>query len=99
MAERDSYKDEAVVVVFILATSGLLGWALVKPWVQKVRDGGIAGIGIGTGSSEGRNYIPISRPRAAGAANVNPAVGRAGSASRRGGENDSTGDIGVPGTL
>lgn len=33
--ERDSVKDEAVVFIFILATAGLLVWALAKPYVQK----------------------------------------------------------------
>lgn len=33
--ERDSRKDEAVVIFFIFATAGLLGWAAVKPWVDK----------------------------------------------------------------
>jgi hypothetical protein len=32
--ERDSTKDEAVVIIFILATSGLLTWAVFRPWVQ-----------------------------------------------------------------
>ena len=36
--QRDSLKDETVVVVFIIATAGLLGWALIKPWVDKVRE-------------------------------------------------------------
>lgn len=34
MIERDSRKDEAVVIMFILATSGLLAWAVLRPWVQ-----------------------------------------------------------------
>lgn len=34
MIERDSRKDEAVVILFILATSGLLAWAVLRPWVQ-----------------------------------------------------------------
>ena len=34
-AERDSLKDEAVVFIFIIATAGLLLWALVKSYVQK----------------------------------------------------------------
>lgn len=34
MVERDSRKDEAVVIMFILATSGLLAWAVLRPWVQ-----------------------------------------------------------------
>lgn len=33
--ERDSRKDEAVVFIFIFATSGLLIWAAMKPWVGK----------------------------------------------------------------
>ncbi|KAH3917890.1 hypothetical protein HBI56_179130 [Parastagonospora nodorum] len=44
--QRDSAKDQAIVYVFIAATVGLLGWAGVRPWVQRVR--------------ERRNYIPVS---------------------------------------
>lgn len=33
--ERDSRKDEAIVFIFIFATSGLLAWALFRPWIQK----------------------------------------------------------------
>lgn len=33
--QRDSIKDEAVVFIFIFATAGLLGWAVLKPWVVK----------------------------------------------------------------
>ncbi|KAK5467762.1 hypothetical protein LTS15_000735 [Exophiala xenobiotica] len=36
--QRDSLKDETVVVVFIFATAGLLGWALVKPWIDRLRE-------------------------------------------------------------
>jgi hypothetical protein len=36
--ERDSLKDETIVVVFIFATAGLLGWALVKPWIDRLRE-------------------------------------------------------------
>jgi hypothetical protein len=36
--ERDSLKDETVVVIFIFVTVGLLSWALVKPWIDKLRD-------------------------------------------------------------
>ncbi len=36
--ERDSLKDETVVFVFIFATAGLLAWALVKPWVDRLRE-------------------------------------------------------------
>ena len=35
VVERDSRKDEAVVFVFIFATAGLLGWALIRPWVER----------------------------------------------------------------
>jgi hypothetical protein len=33
--ERDSRKDEAIVFIFIIATGGLLIWAVFRPWVQK----------------------------------------------------------------
>ncbi|KAK1138332.1 hypothetical protein N8T08_002829 [Aspergillus melleus] len=33
--QRDSRKDEAIVFIFIIATSGLLAWAVFKPWVEK----------------------------------------------------------------
>ena len=33
--ERDSRKDEAVVFIFIVATGGLLTWALLKPWIER----------------------------------------------------------------
>ncbi|KAK5213301.1 hypothetical protein LTR41_000880 [Exophiala xenobiotica] len=36
--QRDSLKDETVVVVFIFATAGLLGWAIVKPWIDRLRE-------------------------------------------------------------
>ncbi|KAK4940566.1 hypothetical protein LTR10_019325 [Elasticomyces elasticus] len=36
--QRDSLKDETVVVVFIFATAGLLAWALVKPWVDRLKE-------------------------------------------------------------
>ena len=32
--ERDSNKDKAVVFLFIFMTTGLLGWALIRPWVE-----------------------------------------------------------------
>ena len=38
LSERDSLKDETVVVIFIFATAGLLAWAAVKPWVDKLRE-------------------------------------------------------------
>ena len=42
--ERDSRKDEAVVFIFIFATAGLLGWAMVKPWVGKWIE--VSGVGV-----------------------------------------------------
>jgi len=36
--ERDSVKDETVVVLFIFMTAGLLGWAVIQPWIDKFRD-------------------------------------------------------------
>lgn len=33
--QRDSAKDEAVVFIFIGATTGLLVYAAVRPWVEK----------------------------------------------------------------
>ncbi|KAL5114424.1 hypothetical protein ACEQ8H_007679 [Pleosporales sp. CAS-2024a] len=36
--QRDSAKDQAVVYIFIAATVGLLGWAGIKPWVQRARE-------------------------------------------------------------
>ncbi|KAH9826460.1 hypothetical protein Tdes44962_MAKER03453 [Teratosphaeria destructans] len=36
--QRDSRKDQAVVFLFISATGALLGWAGVKPWVQRWRE-------------------------------------------------------------
>lgn len=48
--QRDSRKDEAVVFIFIFATSGLLIWAAAKPWVGKWVDS----------ARERRSYIPVS---------------------------------------
>ncbi|PCH08377.1 Hypothetical protein PENO1_007050 [Penicillium occitanis (nom. inval.)] len=48
--QRDSRKDEAVVIMFILATSGLLAWAVLRPWVQ----------GWVEAARERRSYIPVS---------------------------------------
>ncbi|PLN82906.1 hypothetical protein BDW42DRAFT_165921 [Aspergillus taichungensis] len=48
--QRDSKKDEAIVFIFIFATSGLLGWALFKPWVEKYLEA----------ARERRSYIPVS---------------------------------------
>ncbi|KAL1975818.1 hypothetical protein VTN31DRAFT_4210 [Thermomyces dupontii] len=48
--QRDSTKDEIVVVVFIATTSALLIWAIMKPWVEKWLQA----------AEERRQYIPIS---------------------------------------
>lgn len=34
-SERDSLKDETVVLSFLLLTTGLLGFALLKPFIQR----------------------------------------------------------------
>ena len=67
--QRDSIKDEAVVIILIFATAGLLGWAVLKPWVvkwtgwgregQEPREGRYAPLvgeeGEGEGEREGRD--------------------------------------------
>jgi len=52
--QRDSIKDEAVVIIFIFATAGLLSWAVLKPWVVKWT-------GWGRGGQEPREgrYAPL----------------------------------------
>ncbi|OJJ63208.1 hypothetical protein ASPSYDRAFT_41970 [Aspergillus sydowii CBS 593.65] len=48
--QRDSRKDEAIVLIFIIATGGLLTWAVLRPWVQKWTEA----------ARERRSYIPVS---------------------------------------
>ena len=36
--ERDSAKDQAFVLIFIVATVGLLLYAALRPWLQKTVD-------------------------------------------------------------
>ncbi|CBF84827.1 hypothetical protein AN1422.2 [Aspergillus nidulans FGSC A4] len=48
--QRDSRKDEAIVFIFIIATGGLLLWAVFRPWVQKWMEA----------ARERRTYIPVS---------------------------------------
>ncbi|KAE8154846.1 hypothetical protein BDV25DRAFT_147092 [Aspergillus avenaceus] len=48
--QRDSRKDEAIVFIFIIATGGLLAWAVCKPWVEKYIEA----------ARERRSYIPVS---------------------------------------
>ncbi|KAL4802882.1 hypothetical protein BDV18DRAFT_145739 [Aspergillus unguis] len=48
--QRDSRKDQAIVFIFIIATGGLLLWAVLRPWVQKWIEG----------ARERRSYIPVS---------------------------------------
>jgi putative Mn2+ efflux pump MntP len=38
--ERDSTKDQAVVFMFILATVGLLTYAVVRPWIDQWKEVG-----------------------------------------------------------
>lgn len=46
--ERDSLKDELVVIMFVACTGGLLAWALIKPWLNMARE---------------KSYTPVSFPR------------------------------------
>ncbi|KAL4940517.1 hypothetical protein BDV06DRAFT_19070 [Aspergillus oleicola] len=48
--QRDSRKDEAIVFIFIIATGGLLLWAIFRPWVQKWIEA----------ARERRSYIPVN---------------------------------------
>ncbi|KAL4969234.1 uncharacterized protein BDV14DRAFT_165395 [Aspergillus stella-maris] len=48
--QRDSRKDEAIVFIFIIATGGLLLWAVFRPWVQKWIEA----------ARERRSYIPVN---------------------------------------
>ncbi|KAF9892586.1 hypothetical protein FE257_000988 [Aspergillus nanangensis] len=48
--QRDSRKDEAIVFIFIIATGGLLAWAVFKPWVEKYLEA----------ARERRSYMPVS---------------------------------------
>ncbi|KAJ0421018.1 hypothetical protein BJY00DRAFT_282900 [Aspergillus carlsbadensis] len=48
--QRDSRKDEAIVFIFIIATGGLLIWAVFRPWVQKWSEA----------ARERRSYMPVS---------------------------------------
>lgn len=77
-AERDSLKDETVVVLFLLVTAGLLGWALVKPFVERARRSGPV-----------QRYAPVGRESADLATGGAPGRSRGGpsSISRQGGLN------------
>ncbi|KAK5702442.1 hypothetical protein LTS12_028345, partial [Elasticomyces elasticus] len=48
--QRDSKKDEAIVFIFIFATSGLLVWAVCRPWVEKWHQA----------TRERRQYMPVA---------------------------------------
>ncbi|KAJ5457621.1 hypothetical protein N7475_009009 [Penicillium sp. IBT 31633x] len=50
--QRDSRKDEAVVFIFIIATGGLLAWAVCKPWIERYVEA----------ARERRSYIPVAEP-------------------------------------
>lgn len=32
--ERDSRKDQLIVVLFLMVTTGLLGYAMIRPFIQ-----------------------------------------------------------------
>ncbi|MCJ1310769.1 hypothetical protein MMC25_004436 [Agyrium rufum] len=48
--QRDSTKDQTVVFIFIIATAGLLIWALIGPWAERWIQG----------TRQKRSYIPLS---------------------------------------
>lgn len=55
--QRDSRKDQIVVLTFIAGTVGLLVWAAVRKVVERRRGEGVRiGEGTGTGS-----YAPVGR--------------------------------------
>jgi len=47
--QRDSTKDQAVVFIFILATVGLLTYAVVRPWIDQWAEK----------ARERQSYIPV----------------------------------------
>ena len=54
------------MVVFLIATAGLLGWALVKPFVEKLRGsrgGGYEGIGEMPRTAMGREGYGVGDAR------------------------------------
>jgi len=53
--QRDSIKDETVVIIFLILTTGLLGWALIKPWIDRLRE-----------RSAGREYVPVQQDQGQG---------------------------------
>lgn len=77
--ERDSLKDELTVIFFLACTGGLLGWALLKPFVERLWQGsGIAGLALpvgndsrsragGGGASSGRGVAPLQSRECYGA--------------------------------
>jgi hypothetical protein len=48
--QRDSTKDQVIVIFFIAATLGLLAYAAVRPWIDQWRER----------AQHGRPYIPVS---------------------------------------
>ncbi|KAK7525611.1 hypothetical protein IWX49DRAFT_593442 [Phyllosticta citricarpa] len=48
--QRDSAKDQAVVLIFIIATAGLLIYAALRPYIEQWREK----------ANERRTYIPVS---------------------------------------
>jgi hypothetical protein len=51
--QRDSRKDQIVVLSFIAGTVGLLGWAAVRKALQRRKEG--------LGISEGGGYTAVGR--------------------------------------
>lgn len=55
--QRDSRKDQIVVLTFIAGTLGLLGWAAVRKVLEGRRGEGVR---IGEGGAAG-SYAPVGR--------------------------------------
>ena len=70
--QRDSVKDETVVIVFLIATIGLLAWAAVKPWVGRVREG--AYLPLAPANGEGLASRGSRGPTGVGSMNAGAAV-------------------------
>ncbi|KAH7403422.1 hypothetical protein BKA64DRAFT_744020 [Cadophora sp. MPI-SDFR-AT-0126] len=58
--QRDSRKDQIVVLTFIAGTLGLLGWAAVRKVLEGRKGEGVR-IGEGGGGSATGSYAPVGR--------------------------------------
>jgi hypothetical protein len=58
--QRDSLKDELVIYLFLIVTTGLLVWAGAKPWIEALWErSGFGATPAGSGSAGmGRSYTP-----------------------------------------